>query len=174
MRGEASASHATARRRRYRRQQSDTDTQGDRQPAKQASKQACMRAGGSARRLSARASHLLRQAARVVRGQRDLDAVVHVEPLGVVVRLLRQQRHARHEPPRLTAAAAAASERASRRQKDSRRRQLRSVGWWSAVCQQCRHMRARGGWAATLPEIAKDALLEDRVAIIVRLPEVRR
>ena len=67
-----------------------------------------------------------------------------------------------------------ASERASRRQKDSRRRQLRSVGWWSAVCQQCRHMRARGGWAAALPEIAKDALLEDRVAIIVRLPEVRR
>ena len=90
-----------------------TGRQAASQASKQASKQACMRAGGSARRLSARASHLLRQAARVVRGQRDLDAVVHVEPLGVVVRLLRQQRHARHEPPRLTAAAAAASERAS-------------------------------------------------------------
>src|SRR3970040_2375229 len=41
-----------------------------------------------------------RQPAGVVRRERDLDAVPDVEPLGVVVLALREQRDAGHESPR--------------------------------------------------------------------------
>jgi hypothetical protein len=50
----------------------------------------------------AREAHVeLGDAFGVVRGQRDVDLLVDVEPLGVVIELLGDQRRAAHEAPRL-------------------------------------------------------------------------
>lgn len=49
---------------------------------------------------AARRTHLLRDAARVVRAEAHDDAVVDILPLGVVVRLFGKQRAAAHPAPR--------------------------------------------------------------------------